>query len=194
MPLYEIHITVQPEDLFALKLFCHGNKDIKLILIVSHDDITQPMVSIWRTADLETVSDYANTIASLMARAGMTVIRVKIEIVTNEFTNRPSLKFLYHEIHAKVTCSNNDIACRYPELLQLSKKHNAVVSISALKEAITPIVTLRIMHTTPHEDCCKLYNNLSADLINNNFTIIKVQNEYVISDSNPGIDHLEIVD
>ena len=183
--LHEIHISVDPSQIFLLRKYCAENK-IKPILACSltGDHKNQLMISKWKAnmSDKDVIL-YAIELAEKMKSYGLIVDRTKVEAMAKETSSGGK----YFEFHLKADYNSFDKIIE----MDVIKHYKCGVSVSAFKEKLTKcLITLRVdgslKYSQAKEYCDNLINTLNAkEIYIDNF----FAKEYAIYDDNISYDN-----
>jgi len=206
--LFEVHITIDPEnnfvDLLSYVKEHENDKSFKIVFATSSTKNNQYMLSYFsnKTSEEKAVES-ANNVAQDMTKAGLKVVRVKVEShnmkdvpqtvkdyerykpIVNDY--RP-----YFEFHVKIFSNKFNTKWSYNELNNLmsnSQDYSIAISYNICSRNKKPILTIRI------------YNNgyvdslVIKDLILNTYKVNgyifddTIQQEFAVFDSNPELDN-----
>lgn len=191
---YETHISVttrDPQTLeSALPAWAESN-GLKFthILLPSGRFHSQPMLTYWHTGSLEDQLSRADQIREDLIRIGAEVTRVKVEIGLDDAdAPQQAANGGYFEHHAKVLIGPEqfiddlkDTVARYDG--RLSRNARRVRS----DQSIERFVTLRRYEGTAHS-AKDQRQQLTQAIMDAGFTVLEIEDEYVLFDSNLQLD------
>jgi hypothetical protein len=202
---FETHITVcldAPERLVELQEWAavHGLKCLHIILDRG-EHVSQPMLTRHGSGLLRDELAVALELSQLLAAAGFPVRRIKIEAAvfnqgvpqTNEEA-RGQRSDGYFEHHVKVALESDvSIAA----IRDVAEAHSAHLSRNACRQRADGLqerfVTQRC-HSLGRRDARRRLDGLLEALANLGHPIVKVEEEYVVYDSNMAVDAGWIID
>jgi hypothetical protein len=197
--LYEIHITVNTNNIAEFKTICELEKIKPIILdlqdregnTIFHDVMTSSKYT--GTSPLT----FANKLADKLKTHGLPISRIKIEATPyNDLvptqSNKKNIELnCYFESHLRI----NTNIISLPLLKIICSKNNAHLSVNIFKtrnvgfSTFTPIQILATLRQNKgnYEEFLEQVYNFKVGLIDNDFNVDKTEIEYAIYDSN--IDH-----
>jgi hypothetical protein len=197
---FEIHLTVQvsdPVELDRFRIWCAGRhcKCVRIVL-ARGAQVEQPMAT-WRRGDtnLPAVLVEANHCAAELDRAGLPVVRVKVEadpsnadIPNDEADAAGQAPSNYFEHHIKLL---RDRAAPSDQLLQVCVEEGAHLSRNAWREPAEGkeerFVTLR-SYRAGRASSLRTLNRLLEALEQLGEQVIEIESEYCVYDSNLELD------
>lgn len=192
--LHEIHITVDPRDLFGLRMYCLDNK-IKPILAVSEygECPIQAMISKFKNGTGDEVIVKAHEMAKEMTEYwGIRVTRIKIEsMMHNEGVpteeNAECTDENYFEFHLKVEVTDKS---EWNQLAVVCREKGAHLSFNAFKKETIPLITLRIPGSCGMKKAVDSKDVLMDHIkIKGFFSNSAIQSEFSIYDTNIALDN-----
>lgn len=188
--IFEIHVTVKAggaeESDFIEACRAHGFEPV-LIELPYGQNPKQYMTSSWVTGTEDDAKRRAEAVQKIMRSEGFQVLRTKIEAGASNYGvplfKAPSNSSQYFEFHLKVV-----VEAKEEEKLQcVLKPHKAHLSRSSLKnETGRKFVTLRLYGVGRKQSFAQLAS-LDRD-VSQYFTVISVEKEFCIFDSNERLD------
>lgn len=208
--LYEIHITVDHnEGFYNLLKYVNGKKNMKVLFAFSKGNNYQYMVTHFTSKNsIESAVHKALDIATDLKKAGITVLRTKIEMRNS--VNMPMTRedydalkhkldetfhgennMPYFEFHLKVATHMKDGSVVDFDVLegQMEQFQRAVISYNLCSTEKKPILTIRC-YSIGYHDAIQ-YKNLVVDSLKTIGYIFedKIQEEFAVYDSNPSVDN-----
>lgn len=182
--MLELHLTcgaLQAAELPAFVAVCEqvGCRPLLIDLPHGHQK-QQPMATAWLRGDLEDAKAEAMGLAQWLARAGMAVVRVKVEsaIEGHEQLHRPDQ---YFEWHGKLALHDA------PALARLCEAHGARLSRNSLKgDTNVRFVTLRSRE--PLAAFRARVSALADQLDRGGWPLLKQASEFCLHDSRESLD------
>ena len=188
--LFEIHITVNPEQIYELRIYCL-EKNIKPILACSETGKNKNhlMISKWKNGNEEEAIQRAKEMAEEMKNEyKLKIERVKVEAIIhnkgipqniNENENN------YFEFHLKYSINYRNEIKKIIEKFNKNYCGMCGLSFSAFKETINLLITLRVNGKLGAINAEKLKDELINKLKSENIhTNNEIQKEYAIYDTN----------
>lgn len=191
--LFEIHITVDPDQIDLLRLFCLDQK-LKPILAVASigKNPNQLMISKFKRGTFKEIIQRMDQLQKEMEDFGLKIVRKKIESMAHNkgVPQRINLHFegkeYYFEFHLKYAIENSK---QYREIEKIAIENDCGVSFSAFKENIKALFTIRIAGFCGFENAEKQKNKIIDKLKEKGFhTHDQIQQEFSVFDSNPEYD------
>jgi len=186
MTQYEIHITVDHNQFILVKKVCLLHS-IKYIFVKNDkgDNPFQLIITKWvNVGSNEQAIEEATKLSELLREEGLTTLRDKVEMELISDTNIELAGLSeYFEFHIKVLVNLEE----YLLVEEVSKKHNAYLSIGIDKEVyLMPYISLRF-HSITREEALKRKDSLIEDikLISKP---IRVHQELCFYDTNEDLD------
>ncbi len=155
----------------------------------------QPMLTLTESGTVDGMKRTVRTLTAAMRSAGFSVVRVKIEAsphnaqIPQSAQEAESLSAdCYFEHHIKLLLSGHDDLRR---IRTLAEPHSAHVSRNARRpvghDCHERFVTQRCRGVGLTE-ASRQFEDLRKDLSTNGFTIVEVEQEYVVHDDHPALD------
>lgn len=145
---HEIHVTVETEDVASFKRLCEEHR-IKPVLIQMPGDIQHPMTSqVLRGSDSDALTELYR-ICSIFQRAGLKVIRRKIECSVIPGQNTRDWKLGYFESHLAFKIKTGDEGFLREAARQIGGVRVSKNAFKREEGAITLMVTRRQSNTDP---------------------------------------------
>jgi hypothetical protein len=196
--LFEIHISVKPEDIALMKLFCFKN-NYKCIMASSlyGDNKNQLMLSKWKNGKSIDCLEKAKKIEKDLSDFGISVVRTKIEsIISNQNVphdeNNDFDASHYFEFHLKTICNSYDLWNKINDLTLIYKNKNNLkcnTSFNVFNQNIKILITLRIPANYGKIKAEFYKDNLINFYKSNNIHFNdEIQKEFCIYDTNPNYD------
>lgn len=184
--LHEIHISVDPNQIALLRLYCKDSK-IKPICATAlqGDHPNQLMISKWKNGTSPEVIQKAHDLEKDMTNYGLKVLRVKVEAMmhtkgcpTND--EKPLRDGDYWEFHLKLSIDHSN---EYHKLEQIVAKHKGGMSFNVFKRELEPLVTLRL-YKRSYNEAMQLKADLIEDIQRNGFVCNGgIQQEFSVYDT-----------
>ena len=190
--LHEIHITIYPSDIFALRMYCLDYK-IKPILAISAygDNPIQPMLSKFKNGSSSQVIKRAKEMVETMREDyGILPVRVKVEAMIHnkgvpEGENSCN-NDNYFEFHLKIIVNHSN---EWNRLANICSEKGAHLSFNAFKKETEPLVTLRLPGQIGSIRALQIKDELMVHLKKHGFhSNSSIQSEYSVYDSNIQLD------
>jgi hypothetical protein len=172
----------------------HGLKCLHIVL-EQGEVISQPMLTRRSTGKLTNEIDGANRLKNLLIADGFSVSRLKIEAAPwNEDVPQSAaelkehLSQRYFESHIRIICNKD---ADNSELIEAVKPHSAHLSRNALSccvEGLEERFVTQRCRTGGYAESWKRLNTLLREIRALGYTVIDVEEEYVVYDSNLEID------
>jgi len=180
---YELHVTVQPDDVLAFLAFCAKVKT-KPLYIQLNQGTHQDQLMLAQTHMLQDdkiakgwADDYTNTM-----KRGFNVLRTKLESRLTEGPNE------YYEAHWKFDFGKNPNywACA---VLDLRVRHPHLLHSRNLLDTRIHYLSQRIYNLADPVAANAIFNKSGETIATHGLPIQKVHYERVVLDSNPKIDN-----
>jgi len=165
--LHEIHISVDPSQIFEFKIFCNKRK-YKCIFPVAFQGINknQLMLSKWKNGTSKNAIQKAFEIEKDLKENNIAVHRVKVEALMHNngvpiIENDLCLPYNYFEYHLKMSINDVDVINNVNYILKLFKKEyknvyknvKCAISFNCFKDNIRLFITLRFEGNMGSEKC-----------------------------------------
>lgn len=196
---FEAHVTVRCEEreLDALGTWA-ASRELKFAHIVLDRGrvVSQPMVTLRGTAPLDAATTSAGKLAADLRAAGYDVVRAKIEMTPWSAgvpaTDREAVALgagFYFEHHVKLAM---DPGTGTGSLATLAARHDAHVSRNARRvrpDGLQERFVTQRCRMAGAETARRRLRALTAELDRHHHTIVTVEQEFVVFDSDESLDH-----
>jgi len=189
--LHEIHITVNPTQIFTLRWFCKQHKMKPILASTAYGNHpNQLMISKYKNGSSKEAIEKAYSIAKDMEVAGLEILRVKVEaMVHNKGCPTgdviPKNPEEYFEFHIKILVDSWD---EYQQLSHVATRYSAHLSFNAFKRELEPLVTLRVFNCSYIEAMNKKAELIEAIQGVGFTTNFEIHQEFSVYDSNQKLD------
>jgi hypothetical protein len=190
--VFEIHISVDPEQIARLRLFTMKHKMKPILAVAQHgENPNQLMISKWTTGSVSVATERAKDIAAQLTDAGLRVVRVKVEAMASnagvpQAPNNDTSPSHYFEFHIKIPVADDR---DWDELEKLASSHGCGVSFNAFKDAVAALFTLRVAASRGYCVAEKMKDDLLAEIARAGFVAGgEVQREFSVLDTSPHYD------
>jgi hypothetical protein len=198
--LHEIHISIDPSQIFEFKIFCNKRK-YKCIFPVAFNGVNknQLMLSKWKTGTSLSSIQKANEIEAELKDNNIRVHRVKVEAMMHnkgvpEDENNLCLPYNYFEYHLKMIINNIDMIKNISYIMELFKNEHpdikCAISFNCFRENIKLLITLRLKGEWGSNKCEK-YKDIFIDFIESKGIHFEgeIQKEFEVYDNNVSYDN-----
>jgi hypothetical protein len=187
--LFEIHVSVDPAQVFLLRTYCEEREQIKPILACSlkGSHPNQLMISKWFKGSRIGAVFLSKEVYEDMRKYGLRVERVKVEAMLSS-DGVPAEPWAgssdtYFEFHFKV-----DSAATAAAVAAFAAEHGLAVSFSAFKPEVRFLLTLRMPSACGSIAALKKCEEISKLITGAGMGLGKVQREYSVFDTCPEYD------
>lgn len=190
--VFEIHISVDPDQIAQLRLFTMKHK-MKPILAVAQQgkNPNQLMISKWTTGTVIDAAQRAKEIADELTMDGLRVVRVKVEAMASnkgvpQEPNGDALPSHYFEFHIKIPVADDRA---WDALEGLAAERGCGVSFNAFKDSVAALFTMRVAASRGYRAAEAMKDALLADIARAGFAAGgEVQREFSVLDTDPHYD------
>lgn len=181
MPLYELHINIDPLQISDAIVYCKENKYEYINLITPESKIREHfIVTKWKEGTRNDAINKIDILSKNFIQAGLRVCRLKVE----EILTKDNEDFEYIEFHFKVPIDKMD---DMKILRNICKEFDAKISY-VLNKTHNPYVTIQLFKGNVSEVLEIRSNFIKKLKINGLPTTEKMHSEAVIYDTNPSMD------
>ncbi len=191
MPLFEIHLSVDPDQYIPLQAYCaeHGHK---MILVKNSHGLNdwQLILTLWISRDTGKAAIYrALDLKKTFSSAGFSILRTKVEYELNDSKIPEDLEVMqcYYEFHLKIPTKDR---IAFEALMDKSEVHQVKwsVLVQSKESQFLPIATIRTEKTTLEKALAA--KNKFMDMLKANGIHVhqKMHQELCIFYDNPGLD------
>lgn len=189
--LFEIHISVDPSQIWQLEQYCNKNKIKKIMAVAPNGKHkNQLMISKWKNGKETDVIKRANLMTDNMSEEfNLTILRIKVEAMSNSKNvplNENDINDRYFEYHIKYILDNNDLKkmCKHIENTNVAISRNIYT-----KTENSYLLTFRISGNKGFNNAEKIKDELIEKLKEKGFhSNDQIQKEYTVYDTNINLD------